>query len=61
MADETPEAICTEPIDIHTGIKDEQAHKVAAFMGFEGEQLTQVWRITGKYLILLGHKLPLYL
>ena len=42
VAAETPEAICAEPIDIHEGIKEEQARKVAAFMGFEGDQLTQV-------------------
>ena len=42
VAAESPEAIMTEAIDIFEGIQEEQAEKVAAFMGFEGEQLIQV-------------------
>lgn len=42
VARESPEALITQPIDVYEGIKDEQAERVATFMGFEGDQLTQV-------------------
>ena len=42
VARDTPEAIITVPIDIFEGIKEEQAEKVAKFMGFQGDQETQV-------------------
>ena len=45
VARETPELIIIEPIDIVEGIKPEQATKVADFMGFEGDQQSQVKRI----------------
>jgi len=41
VARDTPEALITEPIDIHEGIQEAQALKVAKFMGFENEQLSQ--------------------
>ena len=42
VARDMPEALITQPVDIHEGIKDEQAATVADFMGFEGDQKTQV-------------------
>jgi len=41
VARDTPEALLIEPIDINSGIKQEQAEKAAAFMGFEGQTLPQ--------------------
>lgn len=41
VAAKTPEAIFTDPIDIHIGCTDEQAKKMAANLRFEGEKLDQ--------------------
>lgn len=48
VARDNPEALMFEPIDIFKGIQPGQAHKVAEFMGFEGEQLQQVCEKTQK-------------
>jgi len=45
VARDTPEALITEPVNIEDGIRPEQARKVAAFMGFEGQQLDQAIEI----------------
>ena len=42
VARETPEALCTIPVDIYTGVTTEQTLQVADFMGFTGEQKQQV-------------------
>ena len=42
VARTNPEAIITEPVDIMVGMRPEQAEKVAAQMGFEGDPLKQV-------------------
>lgn len=42
VARDAPESIISEPIDPLKGIQPQQADKVAAFMGFEGDKLTQV-------------------
>lgn len=42
VARDAPESIITEPVDPLVGIQPNQAVKVAAFMGFEGEKLKQV-------------------
>ncbi|CAD5111419.1 DgyrCDS728 [Dimorphilus gyrociliatus] len=41
VAKESPESIVTEPVDINTGIKKEQAERVAEAMGFTGNQAVQ--------------------
>lgn len=43
VAHENPTAILSEPVDILSGIRPDQPAKVAAFMGFEGDKLTQVF------------------
>ena len=42
VARDTPEAIINVPVDIFEGIQDEQASRVAQFMGFDGDQQVQV-------------------
>lgn len=42
VARDDPDSILTEPIDIDAGISEEQARKVAMFMGFEGDKVDQV-------------------
>lgn len=41
VAATTPELIFTEPVDIMTGVADEQVARMATNMGFEGESATQ--------------------
>lgn len=41
VANEYPDAITWEPVNIFEGIQPGQALRVAQFMGFEGDQLTQ--------------------
>lgn len=41
VARDAPESIISEPVDPLQGIKEEQAVKVAKFMGFEGDCLQQ--------------------
>ena len=43
VARDAPETIITEPVDILKGIQQEQADRVAKFMGFEGDRIGQVW------------------
>jgi len=42
VARDDPDSILTEPVDIDKGVSDEQAKKVAEFMGFEGDKAHQV-------------------
>jgi len=42
VARDDPDSILTEPVDIDAGISEEQARKVAVFMGFEGDKVDQV-------------------
>ena len=42
VARDSPESILTEPVDVNNGLQPGQATKVASFIGFEGDQLTQV-------------------
>ena len=49
VAKENPDAIMAEPVDIEQGLQPGQAEKVAAFMGFEGEQKDQVLGIVITY------------
>lgn len=42
VARDAPESIISEPVDPLKGIQTQQATKVATFMGFEGDKLTQV-------------------
>jgi len=42
VARDDPDSILTEPVDIDVGISEEQARKVAVFMGFEGDKVDQV-------------------
>ena len=42
VARDTPDDIISEPVDISKGITKQQADKVANFMGFDGDRLTQV-------------------
>lgn len=48
VARDAPESIISEPIDPLKGIQPQQAAKVAAFMGFEGDKLTQATEIIKK-------------
>ena len=41
VAEKTPERIMKMPVDIKTGLTDEAAGKVAAFLGFEGDLQSQ--------------------
>lgn len=41
VARDAPESIISEPVDPLLGIREEQAAKVAKFMGFEGDCLKQ--------------------
>merc|ERR1719369_1529027 len=41
VAESTPERIKKMPVDIHTGVTEEMAKDVAAFLGFDGELQTQ--------------------
>lgn len=54
IAAETPEAIITEPIDINTGVTDDQAKKVAEKLGFSessiGEATTMIKRLYDTFL-----------
>jgi len=42
QARDDPDSILTEPVDIDSGVTDDQARKVAMFMGFEGDKVDQV-------------------
>jgi len=42
VARDDPDSILTEPVDIDVGIMEEQARKIATFMGFEGDKIDQV-------------------
>jgi len=42
VARDDPDSILSEPIDVDQGITEEQARKVAMFMGFEGDKVDQV-------------------
>lgn len=48
VAKDSPEAIINQHIDISKGIQNSEAEKVAKFMGFEKEQLTQAIDIIKK-------------
>jgi len=41
VAEKTPERIMKQPVDIHTGVTDEMATKLAEFLGFQGELVPQ--------------------
>jgi len=42
VARDDPDSILTEPVDIDAGMGEDQARKVAEFMGFEGDKIDQV-------------------
>jgi len=42
VARDDPDSILTEPVDIDSGITEDQAKYVATFMGFEGDKVDQV-------------------
>jgi len=41
VAEKTPERIMKQPVDIHTGVTDEMATKIAQFLGFTGDLVPQ--------------------
>jgi len=45
VAKESPESIMAEPVNVNTGLTPGQTTKVAKFMGFEGDQQTQVMTV----------------
>ena len=56
VARDDPDSILTEPVDIDAGMTEEQARRVATFMGFEGDKVDQVRipYVTDVVLILLS-------
>ena len=42
VAKESPDSILAEPVNVNSGLSPGQTTKVAKFMGFEGDQMTQV-------------------
>lgn len=51
VARDAPESIISEPVDPLQGIREEQAIKVAEFMGFEGDRMKQASHILALHFI----------